>query len=121
MILYIARSPIYSHLAASLNGLSTIRAFKAEPMLIDEFDAHQDLHSSAYYLFIAAARAFGFWLDSVCTLYIAAVTLSFFLMGENGGNVGLVITQVMGMTGMVQWGKFYCRINLFYFSNNKYY
>lgn len=56
-----ARSPIYSHLGASLNGLATIRAFQAEQLLIEEFDAHQDLHSSAFYLFIAAARAFGFW------------------------------------------------------------
>jgi len=25
-------------------------------------------------------------------------------MGDAGGNVGLAITQAMGMTGMVQWG-----------------
>lgn len=25
-------------------------------------------------------------------------------MGDDGGNVGLAITQAMGMTGMVQWG-----------------
>uniref|UniRef100_A0A336M8S7 CSON013802 protein n=1 Tax=Culicoides sonorensis TaxID=179676 RepID=A0A336M8S7_CULSO len=96
----VTRSPIYSHLGASLNGLSTIRAFKAEQMLIDEFDAHQDLHSSAFYLFIAAARAFGFWLDGSCLIYIALITMSFFVAGDSGGNVGLVITQVLGMTGM---------------------
>lgn len=97
------RSPIYSHLASSLQGLSTIRAFKAEQILIQEFDSHQDQHSSAFYLFLSASRAFGFWLDSFCVLYIAIVTLSFFIMGDNGGNVGLAITQALGMTGMVQW------------------
>lgn len=99
------RSPIYSHLAASLTGLSTIRAFKAQEILIEEFDTHQDLHSSAFYLFLSASRAFGFWLDSFCVLYIAIITLSFFVMTNSGGNVGLAITQAMGMTGMVQWGK----------------
>lgn len=99
-----ARSPIYSHLGASLTGLSTIRAFGAEEILIKEFDNLQDMNSSAFYLFISTSRAFGFWLDIFCVVYIGIVTLSFFVMGSDGGNVGLAITQAMGMTGMVQWG-----------------
>ncbi|KAL7050851.1 hypothetical protein ACKWTF_004247 [Chironomus riparius] len=98
------RSPIFSHLAATLNGLSTIRAFDAETILSDEFDNHQDLNSTAFYLFLAASRAFGFWLDFVLCIYIALVIVSFFFMGNSGGNVGLAITQVMGLTGMLQWG-----------------
>lgn len=70
-----------------------------------EFDSLQDLNSSAFYVFISTSRAFGFWLDVFCVIYIAVVTLSFFLMGDAyGGNVGLAITQAIGMTGMVQWG-----------------
>lgn len=99
-----ARSPIYSHLGASLNGLTTIRSFGAQQILIKEFDKIQDLHSSAFYLFISTSRAFGFWLDLFCVIYIAVVTASFFLFGGDGGNVGLAITQAMAMTGMVQWG-----------------
>ncbi|XP_059619578.1 probable multidrug resistance-associated protein lethal(2)03659 isoform X2 [Phlebotomus argentipes] len=99
------RSPIYSHLGATLTGLSTIRAFRTQRVLIKEFDCLQDLNSSAFYVFISTSRAFGFWLDAFCVLYIAIVTLSFFLMGDAyGGNVGLAITQAIGMTGMVQWG-----------------
>ncbi|ALC47338.1 CG4562 [Drosophila busckii] len=101
----ITRSPIYSHLSASLNGLPTIRAFGAQKELIAEFDNFQDLHSSGFYMFLVTSRAFGYWLDLVCVIYIAVVTLSFFLFApENGGDVGLAITQAMGMTGMVQWG-----------------
>uniref|UniRef100_A0A182WC63 Multidrug resistance-associated protein lethal(2)03659 n=1 Tax=Anopheles minimus TaxID=112268 RepID=A0A182WC63_9DIPT len=100
----ITRSPIYSHLSASLSGLSTIRAFGAEKVLVHEFDSHQDLHSSAFYLFISTSRAFGFYLDVFCVIYIAIVTLTFFIRGDSGGNVGLAITQALGMTGMVQWG-----------------
>lgn len=98
------RSPIYSHLSASLSGLSTIRAFGAEKVLVSEFDGHQDLHSSSFYLFISTSRAFGFYLDVFCVIYIAIVTLTFFINGDSGGNVGLAITQALGMTGMVQWG-----------------
>nr|XP_013098632.1 unnamed protein product [Stomoxys calcitrans] len=101
----ITRSPIYSHLGASLTGLSTIRAFGAQRVLIKEFDNYQDMHSSAFFLFICTSRAFGYWLDCFCVLFIAIITLSFFIFSpENGGDVGLAITQAMGMTGMVQWG-----------------
>lgn len=107
MLIYLtfsARSPIYSHLSASLNGLTTIRSFGAQPILIKEFDKIQDNHSSAFYLFISTSRAFGFWLDMFCVMFIAAVTISFFVIGGEGGNVGLAITQALALTGMVQWG-----------------
>ncbi|XP_054272057.1 probable multidrug resistance-associated protein lethal(2)03659 [Macrosteles quadrilineatus] len=102
----ITRSPVFSHLNASLQGLSTIRAFNAESILAEEFDNHQDLHSSAFYLFTAVSRAFGFWLDLVCFLYIATVTFSFLVIDTSwlGGNVGLAVTQTVGIIGVVQWG-----------------
>lgn len=59
-----------------MHGLSTIRAFSAQTALIREFDNHQDYHSSAWYLFISASRAFGFWLDAICILFISVITLS---------------------------------------------
>lgn len=70
-----------------------------------EFDNLQDQNSSAFFMFLTTSRAFGFWLDVFSVIYLSIVTLSFFLM-ENvgGGNVGLAITQAMGLTGMVQWG-----------------
>lgn len=37
-IYFLARSPVYTHISATLNGLSTIRAFSAQKILIEEFD-----------------------------------------------------------------------------------
>jgi ATP-binding cassette subfamily C (CFTR/MRP) protein 4 len=105
---FLARSPVFSHLNASLQGLATIRSFNADETLVNEFDQHQDLHSSAWFIFIATSRAFGFYLDVFCVIYIALVTMSFFfLTGDHqpdGGSVGLAITQSIGLTGMFQWG-----------------
>ncbi|KMZ04219.1 probable multidrug resistance-associated protein lethal(2)03659 [Drosophila simulans] len=101
----VARSPIYSHLSATITGLPTIRALGAQKELIAEFDNLQDLHSSGYYTFLATNRAFGYYLDCFCTLYIVIIILNYFINPpQSPGEVGLAITQAMGMTGMVQWG-----------------
>ncbi|XP_043798878.1 probable multidrug resistance-associated protein lethal(2)03659 [Apis laboriosa] len=102
----VTRSPVFAHLSATLEGLPTVRAFKAQEILTKEFDEHQDLHSSAWYIFISSSRAFAFWLDFFCVIYITLVTLSFLLLdtAAGKGNVGLAITQSLGLTGMFQWG-----------------
>ncbi|XP_059486251.1 probable multidrug resistance-associated protein lethal(2)03659 [Neocloeon triangulifer] len=102
----VTRSPVFSHLNASIQGITTIRAFQSQEILAEQFDNHQDLHSSAWYLFISTSRSFGYWLDFICFIYIAIVTLSFLFIGSetSGGNVGLAITQALGLTGMFQWG-----------------
>ncbi|KYN20535.1 hypothetical protein ALC57_07134 [Trachymyrmex cornetzi] len=106
----ITHSPVFVHLSATLQGLSTIRAFGAEAILTKEFDNYQDIHSSAWYIFILTSRAFGFWLDIFCVLYITLVTLSFLVLDNysqgsmDGGFVGLAIMQSTGLTGMFQWG-----------------
>lgn len=74
--------------------MTTIRAFGAQDVLLKEFDNHQDLHSSAWYLFIATSRAFGFWLDLVCVIYIGFVTLSFLVMGDGQFNFTIMYLYV---------------------------
>lgn len=120
----LARSPIFSHLAASLQGLSTIRAFDAQEVLQMEFDNIQDCHSSAFYMFMACSRTFAFWLDINCIIYIGLVIFSLLFMETGisftllfpkaiftiviietyGGNAGLAITQSISLTGMLQRG-----------------
>ncbi|CAH1104174.1 unnamed protein product [Psylliodes chrysocephalus] len=102
----ITRSPVFAHLNASLQGLTTIRSNGAEQILVDEFDALQDIHSSAWYMFLYTSRAFGLWLDLICTTYIGFVSISFIVLAEDyyGSAVGLAITQCIGLSGLVQWG-----------------
>ncbi|XP_045510491.1 probable multidrug resistance-associated protein lethal(2)03659 isoform X2 [Colias croceus] len=101
----ITRSPVFSHVNATVLGLPTIRAFGAEMLLAQEFDRHQDLHSSAWYLFITCSRAFGYFLDLICLLFIICVTFSCLMKTDiEGSIVGLIITQSISLTGIFQWG-----------------
>lgn len=56
--LHIARSPLFTHTTASIEGLSTIRAFNAEMQLRSEFYEIQNVNTSAWFLFVATSRGF---------------------------------------------------------------
>ncbi|KAI4484424.1 hypothetical protein M0802_013061 [Mischocyttarus mexicanus] len=101
----ITRSPVIDHVSATLQGLSTIRALNAEKILIGEFDNHQDLHSSAWFIFFSASRAFGIYIELISLIY-NAIIISFFLFMKDTlvSDVGLVITQMSLLIDMLQWG-----------------
>ncbi|KPI96267.1 putative multidrug resistance-associated protein lethal(2)03659 [Papilio xuthus] len=104
----IARSPSLNQAAATVSGLTTIRSCGSrQRVLAREFDKLQDLHSCAWTLVLDTNQAFGFWMDMVCCLYLVFVTFSFFIFASEdsmGGNVGLAITQAIGLVGMCQYG-----------------
>uniref|UniRef100_A0A673BSI4 Cystic fibrosis transmembrane conductance regulator n=1 Tax=Sphaeramia orbicularis TaxID=375764 RepID=A0A673BSI4_9TELE len=101
----ITRSPVFSHLSSSLQGLYTIRAFKAGPRLQKAFDAHQDLHSEAWFLFLMTSRWFALRLDSICSVFITLTTFGSLLLrdGLQAGEVGLVLTYAVTLVGNFQW------------------
>ncbi|KAL3847448.1 hypothetical protein ACJMK2_018354 [Sinanodonta woodiana] len=100
------RSPVFSHLSASLQGLHTIRAFNMQDKFVEEFDNHQDLHSESWFLFLTSSRWLAIRLDWLCALFVTAVSVSCVLAAEslNAGLVGLSMTYAMTLMGMFQWG-----------------
>lgn len=89
-----------------MHGLTTIRALNAEDILTKEFDNHQDLHSSAWFIFFSGSRAFGMYIELLSLIFTILVIYTLLLVNDNAmaGDVGLVITQCILLSGMVQWG-----------------
>ncbi|XP_038219795.1 probable multidrug resistance-associated protein lethal(2)03659 [Zerene cesonia] len=94
-----------NHATSTVSGLTTIRSTSAQHTLVREFDSLQDLRTSAQTIELSTDRAFGFWMDIVCCVYLGCITFSFFVFGDTlGGNVGLAITQAISLVGMCQFG-----------------
>lgn len=103
----VTKSPVFSHVNSSLSGLTTIRSCGAQEMIIKEFDAFQDVHTSAFSMTVSTSEAFGFWLDAVSIGFITFVIYSFILVNNenaSAGNVGLAVSQVLILCGMLQYG-----------------
>uniref|UniRef100_A0A4W4ELJ6 ATP-binding cassette, sub-family C (CFTR/MRP), member 4 n=1 Tax=Electrophorus electricus TaxID=8005 RepID=A0A4W4ELJ6_ELEEL len=97
------RSPVFSHLSSSLQGLWTIRAFKAEERFQQTFDAHQDLHSEAWFLFLTTSRWLAVRLDGMCSVFVTIMSFGCLLM-RNAGAVGLALSYAIALMGTFQWG-----------------
>ncbi|KAG5881559.1 hypothetical protein JTB14_033064 [Gonioctena quinquepunctata] len=103
----VTRAPVFSHLSATLHGLLTIRSCKGEKMVAEEFDTLQDQHTGTWFLFLVSSETFGFYLDIISTIFLAMVTFQYMIFRNEktlSADVGLVISQTLILTGMLQFG-----------------
>nr|CAB3219633.1 multidrug resistance-associated protein 4 [Phallusia mammillata] len=102
------RSPVFSHLSSTLQGLTTIRAFKMENNFEMEFHELQDLHSCSWFLFLTGSRWLAIRLDVLSSIFIGTVAFSSVLTASylqtDAGKVGLVLSYSIMLMGMFQWG-----------------
>ncbi|KAL3283448.1 hypothetical protein HHI36_006593 [Cryptolaemus montrouzieri] len=104
----VAKSPVFSYVSSSIDGLTTIRATKNENLLMKQFDDHQDVHTSTWYLTVLCSSSFGLWLDFVCGVFVCAVVCGFVILDKytevEGSFIGLGISQSLVLVGMLQYG-----------------
>ena len=77
-LLYIslARSPLYSHISATIQGLSCIRAFHEQQKFINKFHYYQNEHTKAWYIKIMASRWFGMRIDLTGSLFLTMIAFT---------------------------------------------
>lgn len=73
---YVARSPVYSHISSTIQGLSTIRAYREQKRFLNNFHFYQNEHTKAWYIKVACNRWFGMRLDIFGAIFIAALVFT---------------------------------------------
>ncbi|CAH1104508.1 unnamed protein product [Psylliodes chrysocephalus] len=98
------RSPMLGHLNAALEGMTTIRAYKMENMVVGEYEKHQDVFTSAHYTLLCYQYGFGFFMQMLAATMITMVVISFifFETGASAGSIGLGLTQVINLGSIIQ-------------------
>lgn len=79
-----AKSPVFSHVNATFNGLTTIRSHgeKIRNQLVKEFDRYQDEHSSAWSLTIVTSVAFGMFVEIILVILNALIAYGLVFMNS---------------------------------------
>ncbi|EWM27872.1 multidrug resistance-associated protein 1-like isoform 1 [Nannochloropsis gaditana] len=102
----VSRSPIFSHFGASLEGTSTIRAFRAQFMFIKDNEKRVDYNLQAYYMYISSNRWLAMRLEFVgaCIVSLAGI---FSILGRDhgvtAGKGGLSISYALSITQTLNW------------------
>ncbi|KAF6040457.1 ABCC5 [Bugula neritina] len=102
----VTRSPLYSHIATTIQGLATIRAYKKEKQFIKQFNNLQDRNNMALFLFNSAMRWTAVRLDTLSLLVVFATSLFVTFVPSNvisPALAALALSYAMNMTGLFQY------------------
>ncbi|XP_045132970.1 multidrug resistance-associated protein 5-like isoform X4 [Portunus trituberculatus] len=101
----ISRSPLYSHISTTVNGLATINAYDKQPLFFKKFSVFFDENSCAIYLFNCAMRWLAVRLDllALCVTSSTAM-LALFLRGlVDPSFAGLALAYATQLSGIFQY------------------
>ncbi|CAH1368157.1 unnamed protein product [Tenebrio molitor] len=89
------RSAFIGHVNATTGGLPIIRSAKVENILINDFDKHQNLYTSASYLYVCWFRALIFIVHTSFLFFTSAILIQFMIVDRDisAAHVGLVLSQ----------------------------
>lgn len=100
----VVRSPVYSHISATFDGLTTVRAFSLENKFVNQYYTYMRDSTSTRFLSMATARGVAFALDVLSLFYVMAVNIFIlFSSGLEGGMVGVVLSNATLLIGMFQF------------------
>lgn len=103
------RSPVYSHLASTLDGLKVIRSFTSEDVSTSDFHFNLDDNTRVNHLIIETNRWAGFRFDWVALVFIALVTLLAMVLRVTNYlhlssiQLALIVSNSLTLMSLLQW------------------
>ncbi|KAF9577874.1 hypothetical protein BGW38_006645, partial [Lunasporangiospora selenospora] len=99
------RSPIYSQLSETLDGLTSVRAFGAGERFMNRFVEAQESNGRAFFAYLICARWLGFRLDVLSALFIGVTAVACVAVRDTqqAAMVGLALNYVIQLSGELQW------------------
>ena len=115
----LARSPIYSHLSTTIQGLPVIRSYSMQSVAMETFHTFQNQHSRAWYLYLVSNRWvhyscnwkfitlilfrwFGMRIDLISNIFTAIVAFSSVLFRLTAGKNALAMKHSFSSLLFVQ-------------------
>ncbi|KAI8614494.1 P-loop containing nucleoside triphosphate hydrolase protein [Chytriomyces sp. MP71] len=105
----ITRSPVYATIPATLEGLSTVRAYGAESRFLKTLVDFQNDNTRLTMLYLAIGKWLGMRLDLVSALFTVVVVFTAVAISNvrslqiSASNLGLVLTYSLNLVGVMQW------------------
>jgi ATP-binding cassette subfamily C (CFTR/MRP) protein 4 len=101
----ITRSPVYSNISVTLEGLTIIRAFSTQDRFLKRFFSQQDENTRVFFSFLSASRWLGFRLDLIASFLVTifAFVCVFWRASISASTTGLLLSYLLQLTGLIQW------------------
>ncbi|CAM9253787.1 unnamed protein product, partial [Hapterophycus canaliculatus] len=104
----VTRSPVYSQLSETLDGLVTIRAFRSQHLFLNQFTERVDRNTRAYFAWVFTARWLGFRMNIIVIILLTAtcffsVAVNQYSNSVDAGLLGAALVYVLQLSGLFQW------------------
>ncbi|CAF1175955.1 unnamed protein product, partial [Adineta ricciae] len=104
-----SRSPVYSYLTSTLQGLKVIRSYRAENICLSDFHAYADDHTRASYLLTILGRWAAIRFEWIACFFIVSATILAVIVRIVGqrlsaADIALTLLYSINLTSTFQWG-----------------
>ncbi|CAG2107654.1 unnamed protein product [Medioppia subpectinata] len=99
------RSPIYSHITATIEGLQTIKAFNKQKQFINKFNQLVDYQSAPNFLYYCSMRWLSTRMDILC-VFVSLFAAIFAICSQQSVGAafaGLALVLSMQLSGLLQF------------------